>query len=149
MLFRTSREVLDVPAILPDPTVPLLAAFYLALAKLRSNKNDQAPPGCRFRASSLQSIPRIFGGRTCVTCHQIERSQDAGDAADCWFFAGPAQEGDQQTVVVGRGNVRCYGKRTKARTCQNDANDPSQTLQAASGAGFADLSPRSPNGCQL
>jgi hypothetical protein len=35
-LFRTSCEVLDVPALLPHPTAPHLAAFYLAIARHRA-----------------------------------------------------------------------------------------------------------------
>jgi len=34
MLERTSCEVPDVPAFLPHPTAPHLAAFYLAIARL-------------------------------------------------------------------------------------------------------------------
>ena len=83
MLFRTSREVLDVPPILPDPTVPHLAAFYLALTRsaaeaspfLRSplpncdRKNFEASvPDAAYVIGSLQSIcrvvaPHVLAGR--------------------------------------------------------------------------------------
>ena len=66
VLFRTSREVLDVSAFLSHPTAPHLAAFYLAIARLAVCflpslrdpspncdwiKNRPSTPGNRFRAS--------------------------------------------------------------------------------------------------
>src|SRR6266511_3940919 len=58
-----------------------LAVPARSFAKLRTGKKQTKHSGSRFRAGLLRSICRIFGGRTCVTYCQIERSQDAGAAA--------------------------------------------------------------------
>jgi len=90
VLFRTSREVLDVSAFLSHPTAPRLAAFYLAIArsgsaprfaKLRSDKNQAKRSGSSFRADSLQPLCRLFGGPHVRHVRQMDRSQDAGAAS--------------------------------------------------------------------
>jgi len=101
VLFRTSREVLHVPALLPHPTAPHLAAFYLALTR----SAVCAPPSLRepapkcdqtkkrpsnhvssLRACSLQSICRVFGDCTRVTVspsRSRQRRRSCGGRARC------------------------------------------------------------------
>jgi hypothetical protein len=56
----------------------LLAVPARPFAKLRSDKNQTKRPGAGFRAGSLQSICRVFGGPHARHVSQIDRSQDAG-----------------------------------------------------------------------
>jgi hypothetical protein len=105
-----------------------LAVPAQSLAKLRTGKKQTKHCGSGFRAGSLQSICRIFGGRTCITCCEIEQSQGAGAAAAvpvvCRSGAGrPQADGSPSDVVmsgvvdsereIGHGNI--------------DANDPRRT----------------------
>ena len=124
MLSRTLRHVSDLAMLFCRPTVPHAAAFILpslgrrfgprrscAIPRQIANGQKQTKHSDRgFCAGSLQSICRIFGGRTCITCCQIEQSQDAGAAAAvpvvCRSGAGRRQS---RRVSVGRGNVRCCG----------------------------------------
>jgi hypothetical protein len=75
----------------------LIAVPAQPFAKLRSDKNQTKRHGSRFRACSLQSICRVFGDRTCVTCRQVDRSQDAGATAAvlglCRWGTGRRQAG--------------------------------------------------------
>src|SRR5437660_1759050 len=94
-LFRTSCEVLDVPAFLSHPTAAHLAPFCLArsvgglrlaspvqfFAKLRSDKNQAKRSGSSFRGDSLQPLCRLFGGPHVRHLRQTDRSQDAGVAS--------------------------------------------------------------------
>jgi hypothetical protein len=95
------------------PAVPVRS-----FAKLRSERKPDQAPGSRFRAGSLQSTCRIFGDRTCVTCRQIERSQDAGAAAAvlvlCRSGAGRRQADGSRSDVVMSGVVDSgRGERTR------------------------------------
>ena len=147
MLSRTLRQVSDLSMLFCRPTAAHLAPFILPSLGWRSasrrscvvfrqtaigKKPDQAP-GSRFRAGSLQSTCRIFGDRTCVTCRQIERSQDAGVAAAvlvlCRSGAGRRQaDGSLLDVamsgVVDSGRERGHGN--------IDANDPEGALDRRS-----------------
>jgi hypothetical protein len=82
----------------------LLAVPARCFAKLRSDKNQTKHPGSRFRAGSLQSICRVCGGRTCIKCREIDRSQDAGAAAAVsvlcrWKARGRQEDGSRSDVV--------------------------------------------------
>src|SRR3984893_773019 len=77
-LFRTSREVLDVPAFLSHPTALRLASPAQFFAKLGSDKNQAKRSGSSFRADSLQPLCRLFGGPHVRHVRQMDRRQDAG-----------------------------------------------------------------------
>ena len=114
MLSHTLRQVSDaVDAILPpDRRAP--RAFYPAIArsavcvlavparsfaKLRSDRNPDQAPGSSFRADSLQSICRIFGGRTCVMFARSSEARTQELRRLCRLFADRTQEGDKQTAL--------------------------------------------------
>jgi len=105
------------------PAVPVRS-----FAKLRSERKPDQAPGSRFRAGSLQSTCRIFGDRTCVTCRQIERSQDAGAAAMCLVLcrsgAGRRQADGSRSDVVMSGVVHSGRESGHGNI---DANDPIRT----------------------
>ena len=92
----------------------------------------QNPPFLRLKrrracASLLQSICCIVGDRTCVTCRQIERSQDAGTAAVVPVVrrsdAGRRQaHGSRSDVVMS--DVVDSGR--ESRHGNIDANDPKE-----------------------
>jgi hypothetical protein len=72
-----------------------LAVPARSFAKLRSDKKPDQAPRQQIPAGSLQSICRIFGDRTCVTCRQIERSQTQELRRLCPLFANRMQERDK------------------------------------------------------
>ena len=122
VVCRTSREVLDVPALLPHPTAPHLAAFYLAIAR----SSVGSPPF--LRGPSLNCDPKkirpstLAGGSAQVHCSRdagslvaarasrVARSSEARTQG-CGGCAGSLQIGSRKAtdrrVSVGRGNVGC------------------------------------------
>jgi hypothetical protein len=123
MLSRTPRQLSDLFVLFCRPTVPHAAAFILpSLGRglLPPSLRDPSPncdrtkeqikhPGSRFRASSLQSIRRIFGDRRVRDVSPDQAKPGAGAAAAVPAVCNRAQEGDKQTGLGRRGSVRCCG----------------------------------------
>src|SRR5712672_3495625 len=116
-LFRTSCDVLDVPAFLSHPTAPHLAAFYLAIARsavcaspvphnsslscdlTRTRRSAQAAVSVQTHCSRhVDSL----AGRTCVMFAKWTEARTQEPHRLCPLFADRTQEDGKQT---GRGQA--------------------------------------------
>jgi hypothetical protein len=117
VLFRTSREALDVSAFLSRPTAPHLAAFYLAIARsavcaspvphnsslscdlTRTRRSAQAAVSVQTHCSRYVDS---LAGRTCVMFAKWTEARTQELHRLCPLFADRTQEDGKQT---GRGQA--------------------------------------------